>query len=133
MTARRNSVDVFLASDRHDAWETLKVQHLVKSCELVESHHRWCTLGISASASAAKSAVVHRIASLPGVTDTPCTCPENTTHINELALDKEITSHQRGLAEEQFAEHILTTALSWAPAEPGVELKNPAGSLPKLN
>ena len=131
MTARRNSVDVFLASHRQDAWETLKVQHLVQSCGLVESCHRWCILGISASASAAKSAAVHRIASLPGVKDTPCTCPENTTHINELALDRETTSHRRGLAEEQFVEHILTTALSWAPAEPGVESKNPADSVPE--
>ena len=108
-----------------------KVQHLVQSCGLVESCHRWCALGISASASAAKSAAVHRIASLPGVKDTPCTCPENTTHINELALDRETTSHRRGLAEEQFVEHILTTALSWAPAEPGVESKNPADSVPE--
>ena len=129
MTAKRNSVPVFVASNRLDAWETDKVRHLVQTCGLHVSRHHWCTLNIKAMLSPHKSAVVHRIASLPALQNTPCRCSQDVPHVNDVALQKEVTSHRRGEAEQQFVRCMLQTALTQATAEPELESKNPADSL----
>ena len=128
MTAKRNSIPIFVASNRHDAWETDKVQHLVQLCGLQESRHQWCALGINATLSSDKSSVVHRIASLPALQDTPCRCPPDIPHVNEVALIKQISAHRRGEAEQQFVQCMIATALPQATRELELESKNPADS-----
>lgn len=110
ITAHRHDVQIYVASTRLDAWHTPQLEEIIERCELHVSKHRWCAMNIQANGRSLPSAVTHRIASRPGLVDTPCICSATTEHINDIADAGETTSQRRSQAEEDFVTKVITEA-----------------------